>query len=203
MRRNQLAMIVLILTLFSACGKKNRAPRHPSGHIQGAPNYSIQDAASINNYKNRISCSFGQGRRIPDVTFNTTGGAQSASRTTIFGPNFQPGILGGNISKVYVGASTFGDIITVSKVTSGATVVGYNISFSLCNSSPLIMNNRGISNLQTSGIIIDDDADCGVGRVDYAHTRLVADQYSGSYNGQVVNLMAYPFDSVFTKTQCY
>jgi hypothetical protein len=74
MRRNQLAMIVLILTLFSACGKKNRAPRHPSGHIQGAPNYSIQDAASINNYKNRISCSFGQGRRIPDVTFNTTGG---------------------------------------------------------------------------------------------------------------------------------
>jgi len=202
MRRTKLAMIVLILTLFSACGKKNKAPRHRSGHIPGAPNYSIQDAASINNYKNRVSCSYGQGRRIPDVTFNTTGGAQSASRTTVYGP-FQPGILGGNISKVYVGASTFGDIITVSKMTSGASVVGYNISFSLCNNSPLIMNGRGVSNLQTTGIIIDDDANCGIGRVDYAYTRLVANQYSGVINGQAVNLMAYPFDTVFTKTQCY
>ncbi|MFZ9002309.1 MAG: hypothetical protein ACO20H_13465, partial [Bacteriovoracaceae bacterium] len=93
--------------------------------------------------------------------------------------------------------------ITVSKITSGASVVGYNISFSFCNSSPLIMNGRGISNLQTTGIIIDDDANCGIGRVDYTCTWLVANQYSGVINGQAVNLYAQPFDTVFTKTQCY
>ena len=197
MRRTKLAMIVLILTLFSACGKKNKAPRHRSGHIPGAPNYSIQDAASINNYKNKISCSFGQGRRVPDVTFNTAAGTGSASRTTVFGP-FQPGILGGNISNIYVGRSIFGDIISVSKVTNGANVVGYNISFSLCNQPNLIFNNRPISKITTTGIIIDDDANCGIDKVDKADIWLEAGLYNG-LNPQWFLTTFYQENSCFTQ----
>lgn len=205
MKQLALALIVSCAVIVSSCGKKNRAPRNlqNSGQTPGSPVYSIQDMQSVNNVKSRIPCSYNQGRRVPDITFHTSGGTATSTRTTIYGPSFQPGILGGNIGRVYVGASTFGDIITVSKVTNGPTVIGYNITFSLCNNSPLIMNERGITAMQSSGIIIDDDANCGVGRVDYAYVRLQADPYSGNVNGFPVNLVAYPFDTVFTKTQCY
>ncbi len=201
MRRTHLAVLALALTVLVSCGKKNRAPITTNGNIPGAPGYSIQDAAFINNYKARIPCVQNQGRRVPDITFNTAGGTSTATRTTIFG-QFQPGVLGGNISKIFIGASTFGDIITVSKVTNGPAVVGYNVSFSFCNYSPLIRNDRGISNLLTSGIIVDDDANCGVGRVDYAYTRLTADSFTLNQGGFPVNYSAYPFDTVFTKTAC-
>lgn len=181
LRKSVLLATILLLAISCGNKKKNKVKTTSGTPVgtAGAPVYAANDSGIINQVKGQTPCSMG--RRNTDVTFYTSQSGPNTSRTTIQAASYTQGILGGNIGRVYVGVSNFGDVLVASKVTSGTQVVGYNLTFSMCNQVvnglPLISNERGLSSLKTNGIIIDDDANCSVGQIDAGFTILQADPF--------------------------
>lgn len=186
----KLSILILVTIISYSCSSKKSgkssvdANNNPYGNNRTYSNPSpfptpeSQQTAPISvNDLNRIKGSFQctQGSRLSrDITYHTNQGSNS-SDTRIQGP-FNPGALpgGGSTVKLFVGVSSFNDIMIVSKIANGNQVIGYNITISYCsmssqNGAPYISDQRAISNFQAqNGIVLYEHAGCGFGSVDAA-----------------------------------
>ena len=153
-----------------------------------------------NNYPNR--------RLSQTYTFSTNNYNFGSSRTSIYGP-FQQTPIHGNVSQIFVGLSTFGDVMIVSKVGNGSQVQGYNIQLSMCaewnrqTNVPYIDDSRPVTNFQANQIVLDVDNNCGYGSVDAALNTIVSTgPYNGNNGGFSFSLPAYNAYTTFYKPSC-
>lgn len=218
------AMMLLALAALTACGQKdNKVVADSVGNLQGLPNFSPQQSTQVNQILNSFPCRVGQasanngmvapwgsaggsnqGRLSQTFSFSVAGGYnQGGSRTTVSG-QFQQGLMGGNVSGLYVGVSTFGDVMLVSKIGSGSQVQGYSVTLSMCTFSPLVMEGRALSNFQApSGIILGSDNYCGFGAVDAAmNTLMIAQPFQTQGQYGPINFNAANVYTTFYKPSC-
>ena len=197
------------LLLLGACGKKNSTGTGISGT---SPFYSGNPALGggsgyidqYNKVKASISCLPGRSRLLNDVSFYISG--PSGSGSTI-GGNWQSGfITNGTVTNLYVGVSAYRDLMFVTKVTNGGTVVGYNVTLSFCevpnaipNYPALISNDRPLVNFQApNGIVLGSTVSCGYGVVWGAINTIITS------NPSTTNpyTMAFPVYTSFASPQC-
>jgi hypothetical protein len=185
--KQSLRLCLIISTLIlGACGKKenkvNSSLSGSSPFYMGNPALasSPQIVNQVQSIKSNVTCMNGY-RLTNDVSFYVNGSG-TANR---IGGTFQPGFLtNGTIGRLWVGVSVFRDLMFVTQVTNGGQVVGYNVTLSFCemkNSYPnlpsIISNERGLVNFQApSGIILDSNAYCGFGVVDWAPNTIITSQ---------------------------
>ena len=195
------------LILLGSCGKKNTVASVVPNTYGNSPLFQAINStmgSQVQNMKNTVTCLPGRTRLTNDVNFYINGG--SISGTTI-GGNWQSGFLNsGAINNIYFGVSAYRDIMVVSKVTNGASVVGYNVSISFCdvaNSYPnypaLVSNDRPLVNFQApQGIVLDTNTYCGFGVIDAAFNTVIISQRSTTnpYTSD------YPIYTSFTKPSC-
>lgn len=188
-----LSITLLALTLLASCGKKNvvNSKVADSGGYTGInPNLNTGgdvNASQLGSIINQISCT--QGTRLNNVyTYQLSG---SGTLTTIYG-SFTPGQISGPIRQIYVGKSSYGDVMLVAKITNGSSVVGYNVYLSYCsqnsNSYPLISDQRPMANFQAPrGITITDPTTTGYGVVSAAETIIIAQgiSYQSQWGGSI------------------
>jgi hypothetical protein len=140
---------------------------------------------NVEQVKTQFPC-----QRRSDVSFNTSSQGQSTgtNKTTITGP-FQIGALAGTFSGVFVGATFYKDLIIVSKVTNGSQVIGHNVTLSYCISSPLITEQRDLSNFNAPyGITLSTSTNCSLGNVDAANqTSTTSAAYQSYPAGNVIS----------------
>lgn len=168
------------LLLGAACGKKENKVNIPatsstSPYYVGNSAVSATIVNQVNSIKANVACYNGY-RLANDISFyvNTSNG--SSSRTTIGGQFIQGYLTTGSAAQLYVGVSTFRDLMFVTKVTNGSQVLGYNVTLSFCemksayqNFPSIISNETSLTNfLAPSGIVLDSDTHCGYGVVDWA-----------------------------------
>jgi len=196
--KNSLSMGLVMSTLLlgAACGKKENKVNIPATSAS-SPYYVGNSAVSstivnqVNSIKANVACYNGY-RLANDVSFYVQGTFNTSSRTTI-GGQFVPGYLNsGSLSQLYVGVSTFRDLMFVTKVTNGSQVIGYNVTLSFCemksayqNFPSIISNETSLTNFQApNGMVLDTDTHCGYGVVDWAPntyitaTRVVNNPYA-------------------------
>lgn len=197
--------LVLLLGLASCGDKKNstNSSNNSSTNTNGVNNsgnwsstqyqdntgYTSEQSNQINSIKSSVSCRTGA-RLSQDVIFGVQGGAYNSST---IGGTFQAGSISGTVSMLYVGISAFNDLMFVSKVTNGNSVLGYNVRISMCpqmasGNFPFIGNERPLSNFAApQGITLNDTTVCGVGQVTSAqNTTMVSGSISinNSYGSQ-------------------
>ncbi|MBI2519439.1 MAG: hypothetical protein HYV97_03440 [Bdellovibrio sp.] len=156
--------LALSLILTMACGKKNSVKSSTPSvgtTVMGIPNLPATLAGQIQQIITSNPCN--QGQRIPEIQLNTTGIAPSGNTTTITG-SYNPGLISGPVTTMYVGRSTFNDIIVITKIANGPQVLGYNITVSMCTYNPFIMPGRPLSGFSTPmGLVLTDYTSCGWG----------------------------------------
>ena len=188
--------IALFAALFLAsCGKENTVSGNTNsaystlpgtisspGAIGGA-NYTQATVNELQRITSQLRCKDG-GARVR-VDFYAQGRGQNT--TKINGP-FIKGSLPGSPSAEFIGLSQFGDIMVVSKVSSGASL-GHNIALFFCpaknqyTGAEIIgpgtrLDGFAVDNM---GIILDSNTNCASGNVDRAYTGIKS---SGYMNGQ-------------------
>ena len=168
------------------CGEKNSAissvlpPSTPYYKSNPSLNANPQILDQVNKIKSSVTCYNGD-RLAKDYSFYVQGTFNGGSRTTI-GGQFVPGYMtAGSLSQLYVGVSTFRDLMFVTKVTDGSNILGYNVTLSYCemksayqNLPPIISNETDLTNFSAqNGIILDTDTHCGYGVVEYAQNTYI------------------------------
>ncbi len=209
------SIFLFVLFELISCSKKSTEST-TSNLYRGAPydNMNIPQEISsiITQAKSHVQC--GNGARLTnDVVFKTTTIPASGNRTTLYGP-YSQGSIGGNVSQIYVGISSFNDIMFIAKVTDGSTnVLGYNVIISMCSQSgndgtPYISDQRALTDFAVDeqrfgGIVIDSDNHCGAGSIDAARmTYLKSASYTYTYNGSQITLPPYDVWTTFYKPTC-
>jgi hypothetical protein len=160
------AMLIVMMLLVVACGKRDNVVN--TGNL---------DAPTTQN-NSPILSDITQYEGCPSpirLQFSTAGvGSGSNGRTTITGP-FNPGLISGVESAIYLGKSNFQDLMVITKMTNGGGVIGYNVTLALCPYEPIISANRPLSNFQAQNIVLDDNTNCQYGNIDYAVSYLTAE----------------------------
>lgn len=186
--------LIACLLLAGGCGNKGKNKVNSSAYAGTSPFYVGNPALSSNpqivnqvqSIKSTVTCLSGRNRLMNDVSFYISGG--SVSGTKISG-NWQSGFMAnGSISALFVGVSAYRDLMFVTKVTNGASVLGYNVTLSFCevpNAYPnyplLVSNDRPLVNFQTpNGIVLDTNTYCGYGVVDAAVNTYILSQKSAT-----------------------
>ena len=185
-----LCLIVSALILTS-CGKKENkvssgGVSNSSPFYTGNNSLNTTDGAVILNQaqalKTSIPCINGY-RLTKDVSFYTQNGIRGSNR---IGGNWVSGFSpqGGTINKMWIGVSAFRDLMFVTQVMNGTTVMGFNVTMSFCemkNSNPgypsVISNERELTHFATPGdIIVEATARCGYNVVSLAKNTQIVSQ---------------------------
>lgn len=184
-----LCLIVSALVLTS-CGKKENKVSSGSGLFSSSTN-SLQTSAGqtisnqVTSLKNSVACLSGY-RLSNDVNFYVSGGIIATNK---IGGNFQlsPNLSpqGGQINKMWIGVSAYRDLMFVTQVMNGSSVVGFNVTLSFCemknsyaNLPSIISNERGLTGFTAPyGIIVDSATSCGYNVVNLAqYTTIVSNR---------------------------
>ncbi len=192
--KSPIAFLIGIALLLGACGKNNTVGTSsgssalPNTTTNAYSGTSLGHSATVNaeltKVMNQVNCSYG-GSRVR-VNFSTKGQSYNQSLTT--GP-FTKGNISGSIAAEFMGVSAFGDVLVVSRMTSGSTVIGHNIALYLCpannsyTNAQIIGASTKIDNFTdyNQGIVLDSNSGCPAGNVDSAYTGITS---SGYYDGQ-------------------
>lgn len=177
------------LMILASCGGDNKSSTSGSKNVNWTgQSVSPQNTpSSINSLYNQLSsalpCKTGQ--RLSTIQqFSIQGGQNSYynSQNRLSG-NFNTGTISGTTGQLYMGVSTFNDIMIISEMTNGNSVVGHNVYLSMCASQNLIIEGRTLSAFQApNGIVLDKNTSCPYGVVDAAiNTYLQADSYQTQY----------------------
>lgn len=188
--------IALFAALFLvSCGKENTVTGTTGTSYSQLPgvitspgtttlsNLSQSTVAELQRITGQLRCQTGSSR--VQVDFYTQNVGQNS--TQVQGP-FTKGALPGTPSAEFIGISQFGDIMVVSKVTSGSQVA-HNISLFFCpaknqyTGTEIIGSSTNLDSFAVDqvGIILDSNTNCASGNVDRAYTGIKS---SGYMNGQ-------------------
>jgi len=179
--------LAISLALTVACGKKNRVNTSSlpttGTTVMGMPNIPAAQATQIQQIIAQSPCS--TGARLPELQFSSQGAMNNGNTSLVSGP-FNQGFIGGPVSATFLGMSNFKDVMIVTKIANGTQVLGYNITISFCQFSPLLIPGRPLSGFSAPmGIVLDQDTNCGIGSVDYAEVIMIAGQYQMYPQAQV------------------
>jgi hypothetical protein len=169
--------------ILTSCGKKENKV-NSNGYAGSSPfttsNPLFNGAAGstmvnqVQSIKTNVACLNGGYRLTNDVSFYIRGGYISGTK---IGGNWQTGFLSeGTISKLWIGVSAYRDLMFVTQVANGGTVVGFNVTISFCELKnsyaglpSIISNERTLEGFQAPyGIILDSNTYCGYNVVDLA-----------------------------------
>lgn len=215
------ALALVLLLGLASCGDKknstnssnnsssnsngvNNSGNWSSTQYQDNTNYTSQQASQINSIKSSVNCQTGA-RLSQDVIFGVQGGAYNSST---IGGTFQAGSISGTVSMLYVGISAFNDLMFVSKVTNGNSVLGYNVRISMCPQTagnfPFIGNERPLSGFTApQGITLNDSTVCGVGQVTSAqNTTMVSGSITVNSYGYQTTVPAANVVTTFYAPRC-
>lgn len=184
MKKTTMVMSLLLIAFtLQSCGKTNKVDTKRNGGLTSPtgtstplnfPGVTAQQNTFVTQLLSRYNCQ--SGTRMPEMVFNTQG-SFNGNIAKVQG-TFQPGAMGGSVAGVYAGVSSFGDIMVVTKVTNGMSVIGFNVSLMMCPFHPLIIPGRQIGNFQAPlGISLIDVNACAAGGAAASLTRLEAAQY--------------------------
>jgi hypothetical protein len=174
--------ILASAVLLASCGKKENKVN--SGYTGASP-FSTNNPVfnspggstivnQVQSIKANVACLNGGYRLTNDVSFYIKGGYVSGTK---IGGNWTPGFYQeGSISKLWVGVSAYRDLMFVTQVANGATVLGFNVTISFCELKnsysglpSIISNERALEGFQAPyGIILDSNTYCGYSVVDLA-----------------------------------
>ncbi len=199
------------LLIIVSCGKKNTTNSGTAGtspFYSGNPALSSGSGSTIIDQYSKIkastACLSGRNRLSNDVSFNITGNLGGGAT---IGGNWQPNfITNGSIGQLYVGVSAYRDLMFVTKVVSGAQVVGYNVTLSFCevpnaymNFPALVSNDRALVNFYApNGITLSESANCGFGIVTQAINTMITSKASATNP----YTMDYPVYTSFARPLC-
>ena len=184
-----LCLIVSALVLTS-CGKKEN--KVSSGIAGSSPFYTGNTSLNTNagstiinqvqSIKDGMPCMSGY-RLTKDVSFYVQNGLRGSNR---IGGNWVSGFSpqGGSINKMWIGVSSYRDLMFVTQVMNGSSVIGFNVTMSFCemkNSYPglpsVISNERELTNFATpNDIIVESTARCGYNLVSLAQNTQIVSQ---------------------------
>jgi len=196
-----MSSLIIGLLVLSGCGKNNYV-----SNVAGSSNQllaSSQNFGSVyTSLKNKITCPSGY-RLANDISYTLNGSALSQS--TLSGSFSQGALTNGSVSELYVGMSSFRDLMFVSKITNNGSVVGYTVTLSYCSSGssyngipPVISNERSLSNFQSSNIVLNSNTSCGYGLIAYANTYIVSNAIPNNYYTYPT-----PVQTLFTNQGCF
>lgn len=180
--------LVVSALLLTSCGKKEN--KVSSGISGSSPFYtgntSLNTSAGstivnqVQSIKSSMTCLNGY-RLTNDVSFYAQGAYINANRIT---GNWTSGfsLNGGSINKMWIGVSAFRDLMFVTQVMNGSSVVGFNVTISFCEmknpsgGASIVSNERQLTNflLSQSGIYLNGTAACGYNFVNLAETSIVS-----------------------------
>lgn len=162
--------------------------------------------SQVQTLKNSTACSTGY-RLTNDVSFYATSGSLSGSRLMV--SSWQQGFLSnGTINKMWVGVSTFKDLMFVTQVVGANNqVVGFNVTLSFCemkNAYPslpsIVSNTRALDSFRTPyGIVLDADTYCGYNMVDAAINTLIVSRRDSTYGNYTSDAQIV---TTFSKATC-
>lgn len=208
-KKSLLLTLISSAMIFASCGKKNVVNSGSSSSYFSSNNSvfagNTQFITQYNTIKNKVACLSGRYRLTNDVTFYVSGGAYSQS--TIAG-QFQAGTLtGGTVSEMYVGISAYRDLMFITKVANGGSLVGYNVTISMCSVPnsystypALVSNDRSLVNFQAPyGITVNSSTSCGYGLVAAAYYTYMLSQRipSNAYTAD------FPVYTTFSNSGCF
>ena len=141
------------------------------GGLFNGPIINDQFSVQITQALQAIQCPLG---RLA-LTF-ASGPNGQANR--IFGPFLQGGTPSGQTSSAYIGGNQAnGDIMVIRQVSNGFQVTGYHMELHLCIDNILVTPQRLLTDFQLRNnqpIILDSDARCAIGDIDFAPAQLTA-----------------------------
>ncbi|WP_412471286.1 hypothetical protein [Halobacteriovorax sp. RT-2-4] len=152
------------------------------------------DRFNMDSYGNYLKI----GQRRATIVANIQSG-YSYNNDSVYGP-LQEGMLPNESNQHHVGVNSFGDILIMTKVLNGNSVVGYNVRLSLCSRYftyqnyrfPIIGDDRGLQGIQLStGMSLGTGANCPAATIDAAHFQITAApfQYSQPMQGTLGPVM--------------
>lgn len=183
-----LLLVVSALVLIS-CGKKENKV---SSSVSSATPFSTGNDSlytsegsiivnQVKSIKENMPCLTGN-RLVKDVNFYVQNGSKGANRIGgTWTPGFSP--QGGKINKMWIGVSAFRDLMFVTQVMNGSSVIGFNVTMSFCEMKnsyaglpSLISNEREITAFSTpNDIIVESTARCGYNLVSLAaNTQIIS-----------------------------
>lgn len=158
-------VLLLAASLLASCGSENKTTQgsYSSGGSWTGSNGQVTGgtiSSIISNIKSQTD-SFRPcqgGSRLPDVHFPasvySTNTLVSNQQSTISYPS-------SNVLQFYIGLSNFGDIMIVSKTSSG-----YYVTLSMCPYGSSLTTNRPIKAFHTpNGITLGDTTSSGMGTI--------------------------------------
>jgi hypothetical protein len=202
-RKSLLLTAITASMILSSCGKKNVVNSSSTGNYSAFSGNTTL-ISQYDSIKAKVSCLSGRYRLTTDAQFYVNGGAYSQS--TIYG-QFQTGSISGTASEMYVGISAYRDLMFVTKITNGGTLVGYNIAVSMCSIPnsystypALVSNDRSLTNFQAPyGIVVNSTTSCGYGLVAAAYYTYMVSQRipSNAYTAD------FPVYTTFSNSGCF
>jgi hypothetical protein len=146
--------------------------------LYNGPIFNDQFSGQIIQALQTVPCPLGRYA----MAFNSGPNGQA---NRIFGPFVQGGAPFGQVIAAYIGGNQAnGDIMVIRKLGNGFQVSGYHMELHLCIDNILVTPQRQLTNFQLRNnqpIILDQDARCAVGDIDYAPAQLTA-MPGGFYN---------------------
>ena len=148
-------------------------------------------AGQMEEIKTSISCKDGY-RLKADVKFYNDG--KEISINKIKGEWHSGSLINGSANKLWIGVSSFNDLMFVTEVVDGEKVLGFNISLSYCEIKStysalpsLVSNERILDRFQTpNGIIIGSSSSCGLNVVSLAsNTTIVSNKNLDIQNSEL------------------
>lgn len=201
----KVALLSVLAALLASCGSDGNN-KVSDDNSSNSNNHSNGFNTSVGTIEGRtgVQCAQG-GNRLPDEVFHTT----EVGLNQLYGPFRQgPVPQGGTVAGTYVGVTSFGDVMTVSKVTDGGTrIIGYNVRISYCTYKtvegyPFIDTNRG-HRTTIGAMVLDQDNFCGFGSVDAASTAVHLDAWQGqTQQGYPIYDYARVLDKTYFKPNC-
>jgi hypothetical protein len=183
--------LVVSALLLTSCGKKEN--KVSSNGVSGSSpfytgNSSLNSAAGstivnqVQSIKSSVACLNGY-RLTNDVSFYVQGGIIGSNR---IGGNWISGFSpnGGTVNKMWIGVSAYRDLMFVTQVMNGSSVMGFNVTLSFCemkNASAslpsVISNERALTNFVTpNGIVVSSTATCGYNVVSLSQQTYITSQ---------------------------
>lgn len=201
-RMLKLHLLLVLLAVFNSCGSSNSKedenvvdnnttnwnnPGRYNTPVYSNPNVNSTIQNQINQIRSQVGCVQGSdgvnmytGRRLNQmVTFSAQSYEQDGNSSTIdhLG-QLNPGPIGAQgTQELYVGVSVFGDLLFVTKYSSGFQAIGYTYTISFCEAEiqdqyfgsrlPVISDqNQIVQMTNDSQTVLDASTYASTGQVD-------------------------------------